>query len=334
MSVMGGEAGGMMQGQKGKQTSSRDVTMPHWLEPFVRQATRTGSGALYDLQDLYEGDTVADLTPDQLAGLDAMRGLTDSDFFNVAQDQFLQTAQGDAQYMDPALRDALMGGDFDLASFIGQARDATDFTQSDIARQALEGTAGGDYLYGGEAFQRAVDSAVNAATPRVASAFGGSVGGAGGSGLGRHAIGQSAIDAFAGQYGDERDRMLRAAGILDAGGRADRGTFLDFAGQEMSRGQRGREVLAGLDDRERDRQMAAAAALPDIGMLDANTRMQIGEYLQGQQQREIDAPIQNQLNLLMAALGIPGAYSPYLGDRGTQRTRNFGWGTYGSAKFG
>jgi hypothetical protein len=333
---MSGEAGGSMGGQKEKQTQSDRVQIPSFLEPFVRQSVGTGSMALGELSRLSRQDTVADLTPEQLQGLEGMRGMLGGDYFSTAQNTFMDAAQGQGlDYLDPQLRQALMGsgGNFDLGSFVNQARDATAFTENDIARQALESTAGGDYLYGGEGFNRAVDAAVNAATPRVASAFGGSVGGASGSGLARQAIGQSALDAFAGQYGNERRNQLGAANTLDAGGRADRAGYLGFAGNQMGREFAGQQMLAGMSGDERNRQMAAAAGLPDIGMLDANTQMQIGEYLQNQQQREMSAPLENQLRLLMAAMSGPGQFAPFLGQDSVGRRRQFEWGTEGSFGF-
>lgn len=334
----GGSAGGGFGVDRGKGHSDtkQNITMPDWLEPFVRQSTGTAGRSLGRLEQLSNQDTVADLTPDQMQGLESMRNLVGGDFFNTAQNVFMDTAQGQGlDFLDPQLREALMGSgtSSDLGSFVNKARDATAFTENDIARQALESTAQGDYLYGGEGFNAAVNAAVNAATPRVASAFGGSVGGAGGSGLAKSAIGQSALDAFAGQYGQERRNQLGAAGTLDAGGRADRFGYLGLADNQMGRDLAGQQMLAGMSGDERNRQMAAAAALPDIGMLDANTQMQIGEYLQGQQQREIDAPIDNQLRLLMAALQGPGSFSPYLGQNTRQDYRNTNYSTWGQGEF-
>lgn len=313
-------------GSKGKSKSSSEVTLPDWLKPFVTQSTSTAQGALGDLSRLMRGDTVADLNFDQLAGLDAMRGLAGGDFFGTAQDVFMDAARGvGTGFLDPALRDQLMGSDFDLGSFVNQARDATAFTENQVAQDQLERTASGDYLFGGKGFDAALNAAINSALPQVASAFGGTVGGVG-SGLASTAVNQAALDAFAGQYGQERGRQLGAAEALASGGRADRAGFLDFSNAAMNRGQRGRELLAGLSDTERGRQMAAAAGLPDIGMLDANAMMQVGEYLQGQEQREMTAPLENMLRLFMASSGAPSQFAPFLGQNTRGKTSQFGWG--------
>lgn len=310
---------------KGKSQSQSTVNMPDWLQPFVQQSTGTASSALQRLQQLSGQDTVADLTDEQLAGLDAMRGLVGSDFYTTAQNTFMNAAQGQGTgFMDPALVRQLSGEDFDLNSFVNQMRDATGFTNNQIAQDALERTAAGDYLYGGDAFDAALQASINSALPQVASAFGGSVGGVG-SGLASTAVNQAALDAFASQYGQERARQLGAAESLQNAGISDRAAYMNAANNQMNRNLAGQEILAGISDSERQRQMAAAAALPDIGMLDANTQMQIGEYLQNQQQNEMNAPLQNQLQLLMAALQGPGSYAPYLGQDSWERFRNKGW---------
>ena len=97
------------------------------------------------------------------------------------------------------------------------------------ANNELLATARGDYLFGGEGFDAAVDAATRRVMPEVFSAFGSA--GRGDSGLARTALGQGIADAFAGQYGNERTRQLAAvaalpgaagqsAGLLDSIGRA------------------------------------------------------------------------------------------------------------------
>lgn len=75
----------------------------------------------------------------------------------------------------------------------------------------LLATARGDYLYGGDAFNAAVEAAQRQAMPGVLSAFG-RAGRDGG--LAQTAMAQAFADPFAAQYGNERTRQLQAAQIL------------------------------------------------------------------------------------------------------------------------
>jgi hypothetical protein len=80
------------------------------------------------------------------------------------------------------------------------------------ALQALQQTAGGQYLYGGPQQQAFIDAAVRGAAPGIFSQFGAA--GGGGGGLQKAALDQSAVDAYASLYGDERNRQLQAATAL------------------------------------------------------------------------------------------------------------------------
>lgn len=333
----GGTASGSagVSRSKGHENTSQQVQVPDWLQPFVGQATDSASNALTRLDTLSNQDTVADLTPEQLQGLQGMRDMLGGEFFGTAQNTFMDAAKGMGQgFLSPELQDYFGAQNVSPADTIGQYRDALGFTNNQTAQDALEGTARGDYLYGGQGFDRAVQASMNSALPQIASAFGGSVGGASGAGLSRAAVGEAAVDAFAGQYGQERANMLGAANTLDAGGRFDRGLYSGLAEGQQNRAMQGNMFLGDMTNNERNRQMAAAAGLPDIGMLDANTQMQIGEYLQNQQQNEMSAPIDNQLQLLMAALQVPGAVSPFFGQTGRRDYRNTNWGMKGSASGG
>lgn len=313
----------------GKGSSSTKVKIPSWLKPFVTQATGVASGALGGLQGMMSGDTVADLTPDQLAGLESMRGLVGGDFFGTAQDVFMNAAQGiGTGFLDPGVQQYFGSQNIAPGDMINQYQQALAFTQNPEAQNALEATARGDYLYGGEGFDAAINAAMNKAIPQIASTYGGTVGGIG-SGLASTAVNSAFADAFASQYGQERGRQMGAASALDQGGRFDRSLYSGLAEGQQNRAMQANQFLGNMSNMERQRQMAAAAGLPDIGMLDANAQMQIGEYLQGQEQRELDAPIRNQLQLLMAALQGPGSFSPFLGSKTNSSQFGFNLGTSG-----
>lgn len=80
------------------------------------------------------------------------------------------------------------------------------------AMDAFQSTARGDFLFGGQGFDEAVNAAMRQAQPHILSRFGGS--GRGTGGLAQAAIGQAATDAFAGQFGQERQRQMQAAQML------------------------------------------------------------------------------------------------------------------------
>lgn len=76
------------------------------------------------------------------------------------------------------------------------------------ANNQLTGTLNGDYLYGGSGFNAAVDAATRKAMPQVNSQF--ESAGRLNSGLAKTAQTQAIGDAFASQYGDERQNQQRA----------------------------------------------------------------------------------------------------------------------------
>jgi hypothetical protein len=228
----------------------------------------------------------------QLLGIG--RATQDGGAFDTATNTMMQAAQGQdiSSYIDGSALAALQG--------------ATGGQMDPLTRQTLEQTAGGDFLMGGRGFDAAVDAAVRAAMPKVSSMFGRAGAGAATGGLAQESIGRAAIDAFAGQYGQERQNQLGAANALESLGLARGGQQMDAA-----------SILAGLGSNERNRQMAAAGMLPDIAMADFNVLSGIGQQQQDLNQARINNPMNAQLQLLMAALqGLP--ISDLLGRKGKQ----------------
>lgn len=80
--------------------------------------------------------------------------------------------------------------------------------------QTFQDTVGGDYLYGGDGFNAALDAASRAITPQVKSAFN-SAGRTSG-GLQEAAIAEELGDVFAGMYGQERGRQQAAMAAAPA----------------------------------------------------------------------------------------------------------------------
>ena len=141
----------------GKDSDSETVTrteIPAFLQPFVKKQAAVGEGALTRLEGMLSGagadELVAGFDPlqEEAFGLAADRARGGGGFLPAAERAFLSTAEGvdPRSYIDPA------------------------------AYGALESTASGDFLYGGEGFDAAVEAAVRAAAPGILSTFGGAGG--------------------------------------------------------------------------------------------------------------------------------------------------------------
>ncbi len=103
------------------------------------------------------------------------------------------------------------------ANFSPQTENALNLTEqramagSPVMRASnaeLQRTLNGDYLHGGSGFDAALQAAANKITPMVQSGF--NQGGRLNSGLSRVAETQALGDAFASQYGQERNHQLQA----------------------------------------------------------------------------------------------------------------------------
>jgi len=201
--------------------------------------------------------TAATLTGAQSGGLpaevlSALRGVSGDDlsFLDPSSVAALRDLTGGAD-ISPVATDEfgnIVGGEFIPAS----------------SRSTLESTASGDFLFGGEGFDAAVDAAVRAARPGILSTFGRAGAGGATGGLARTAIARSAIDAFAEQFGQERGRQLSAADRLAELGLADRSQRLDAAGRAADVGLANNQ-LAIDDARSR---LGAADTLSNLGLLE------------------------------------------------------------------
>lgn len=339
-------------GSKGSGSSKSRVIIPEFLKPFLEKATGYAGGALDRLSTLSGGELVADFDPIQeLAHSLGIREALDGEFIPAAQQTLLKAAKGQGieDFLDPTALAALTkaAGGQDLSSFIpAEALDAlkglstkagpdtsrlaalSDSSLPPEAIEALTRTTKGDYLFGGEGFNAAVDAAVRAARPYILSTFGRAGSGGASGGLSQAAVGKSAVDAFASQYANERQNQLSAANALanlnitDTGQRASIEQMianLGLAGDSsklsaagalagLGEGERGRalsaaDLLGRFGDSERSRALSAAGILPEIGMAGVNLLSDIGAEKQAQEQLKLDAPIMAQLRLLSAALG-------------------------------
>jgi len=285
----------------------------------------------------------------QAFDLAARRAMGESGFFPAAQDQLYQTALGrdissilpdsalsglggfgGLDYLPPdalgAISSAAAGG-----AIPSQAMDAftnasnfnlnptavsalTRATSGDLlpasSREALNSTASGDYLYGGPGFDQAVQSAVRAATPGILSTFkNAGVGGATG-GLAQAAIGKAAVDAFANQYGQERQNQLSAASLLGDFGLSNNAQQLGAA-----------QSLANLGISEQSQRLAGAGGLADLGLSGQAQRLAGGTALAdiagSERNRQLQAGVtqagllggladSERARAIQSAVGLPG----------------------------
>lgn len=134
-------------------------------------------------------------------------------------DQRLQSASGTAESLYSGGNPPYYPGQT-VVPFSGESEQAMDLTRGlalngipgmQQASDAFSGTAGGDYLYGGPGFNAAMGAAQRDIVPRVQSAFGRA--GRHQSGLAQAAVAEELGDAFAGMYGDERQRQMQSLAL-------------------------------------------------------------------------------------------------------------------------
>ena len=192
--------------------------------------------------DVLSGDVISSLTdaagaalPPQISALLSLVGGGSGEALPGTLENLMQPGAVDAGSTD-ALRGVLEGEVIPATS-----------------REALEGTARGDFLFGGEGFDQAVDAALRRANPEIISMFGSAGAGGATGGLAQAAVGQAAVDAFASQFGQERGRQLDAA---------DRLARLQLAGEGQD--INAASILAELGLAEGDQRLGAARTLGDL----------------------------------------------------------------------
>jgi hypothetical protein len=112
------------------------------------------------------------------------------------------------------------------------------------ALDQLAATARGDYLYGGEGFNAAVDAAYRRGMPQVLSRFGGA--GRDDGGLAKVALAQAFADPFAAQYGQERGFQQEAQRLLPGMSLLPGQTLQDIGKQYQELEQYGRNFPLSL----------------------------------------------------------------------------------------
>lgn len=202
-----------------------------------------------------------------------------------------------------ALQNEQIGGMDALSGLLGGAIPG-------VTTDALTSTARGDFLYGGDGFNAAVDAAVRRATPGILSTFGSAGAGGASGGLAQEAIGRAAIDAFASQYGQERSNQLGAAGTLgslslsDVGQRAGIAESIAQLGL-ADRGQRGdfAQAMGNLDLANTGQQSGIAQALAGLDLQNAGLGIDAASTLGQLGLASGDQQLRQALGLVNANLG-------------------------------
>lgn len=331
-------SGGTFGFGKGDNSSSasQSVNIPAFLQPLIGQATAVAGGTLGRLREASQGDLVAPFTGLQQQGqqLGVDRALGGGGFLPTAENTLLGAAQGTpiSQFLPPAafqgLSQLAQGGGAEsllppeaFSSLLGASQIPGE------ANDALLGTARGDFLFGGEGFDRAVEAAMNQARPAIGSVFGGAGAGGSSGGLAQTALGTAAIDAFARQFGQERLNQLGAANTLSGRGLQASGLLGSLGSDAAGRQLGASSVLGNFGQAERGRQLGAAQALPGLSQFAPGVLQGIGGQQQSLFQQQLDAPRMAQMQLLQSVLGIPGGFSSLFGQdaSGSGSNRNFGF---------
>jgi len=175
---------------------------------------------------------------------------------------------------------------------------------------ALQGTASGQNLFGGQGFNEAVDASLRYSTPAINQSFGGA--GRTGSAYHARALGDAASNAFAGQYGQERQNQLGAANSLGSYG-------MQGVGQQ----QQAAGMMPGLQQ---------AQYLPAQMRMGAGAQ-QYGLFDQPGAQENVQRWQQNQMSPWLAAQQF-GNFANAAGSGGQMQTGGGGGGGGGGNRLG
>lgn len=293
---MGGKSGDA-------QTSTQSRTIPDFLQGPLQGLTVEGSqisrNQLRNLETLLDREGPALVQPfdpaqeqGQQQTLDLAEAIQSGPLLQAGQGAVLDIARGDeVEQFFPTVADRL-----------------TEQQQlPGTTRETLESTAEGDFLFGGDAFNEAVDASIRQAQPQIASTFAGQGGrGAIDSGLAQTAMQQVASDAFARQFGQERARQQQAA--TDLG---------NLTMQLQQQNLQGPMALGDILQGERSRQLQAAQLAREQSLLGPQLMQQVGQQRQQQQQRELREPIMQRERLLTRAMDAAQPFR-FLGQQQTQ----------------
>lgn len=296
----GGDPGG--GGGGGTQTTQTVEKADPWegQQPYLAKGFQEAERVFLakNPPNFYPGSTVVPYSWETQTAMDLQRNraLNGSPIQQAGTDQLTQTLRGDYLnnlgdiYYNPIQQEVhsnvispLMGD-----SYLNQVDDI--FNQSPMAastNSALMDTINGNYLYGNPGFNAALEAAQRQITPQIESAFERS--GRSGGGLVQEAKTRAFADAFAQQYGQERQNQLNAI----QSGQASTGALAQNVGQARQAqlqagqlGQQGTEILLGNLAKERENQNRSMLFAPQMAGLDYQDYSKLAEV--GAQKEQLE----------------------------------------------
>ena len=321
----------------------QQTAIPEFLKPILADAANVQQGALQSSLALLSQDNalLSPFNQNQNAALALQADLARNDpnnFLGTTQNVLQEAALGEEvvplfnrgrtllESPDIINRLQTMGSTNPLEAVRGEMDSLAGIARGDnniggVGRSALESTAQGDFLYGGEGFNAALDAATRAAMPGINSRFAMGGSGAVDGGLAQTARTQAVADAFARQYGQERANQLAAGNQLlsDQGRRTSQ--QIGAAGQlgglalgnnaqmqsALGTALRGNQAAGGAlssaANQERARQLNAALKLPQVGLLNSQLLGQVGDRQQAQETARRQANAQAMSQLLNNSFG-------------------------------
>jgi hypothetical protein len=277
------------------------IAIPEFLKPFLAESADTSHGALQGLTSVLSKENALTSPFNSLQELSQQMALNEAngEFVNHAKNVFRQTASGETAVDVFNQSRSLLANPDGL-----DALQSLNTPSNTAAISALEDTASGDFLYGNPGFDAAVQASVAQAMPNINSQFS-LQGGAGAlsGGLKDSAIAEVTANAFAREFGNERNRQVGAANQLNNFGLNATGQRLGALNSLIGAQQKAGSVLTGVADQERARQLQAAAQLPGIGLLDSSIIGGVGDLRQQQEERAKQGQVQSLQQLLGSSFG-------------------------------
>jgi hypothetical protein len=220
-------------------------------------------------------------SPIQTAGTNQLSDTLSGTYLNAARDQYDNsplTNDINNLALAPTLRGDYVKNAPGMYWSAPAAQGVNNFTGS---------TLNGDYLYGGQGFNAAVDAAGRKIIPQVQSAFEKS--GRTNSGLAQTAMTQALSDSFAQQYGQERQNQLQAAQL----GNTSNDSYLQTIARERQNQLQAAQTAntsnqSYLDmlSKERENQIRSMLFAPQMASLDYQDYSKLGEV--GSQRETLD----------------------------------------------
>lgn len=277
------------------------TAIPEFLKPFLAQSVDASQGAMTSLTQLLARDNALTSPFNNLQ--------------NQSQQMVLDVAQGEGGFIPQA--QSVLSEIADGSDIFDTFNQGSDLLTNSSGRSALQQTADGDFLFGNPGFDAAVQAAIAQAMPHIGSniALQGGAGALSGSAKDT-ALVEAATNAFAREFGNERNRQIGAANSLVG---ADQ-----FAGN----------TLANIANADRTRQFAAASQLPQVGLLGSELIGSVGDARQAQEERTKLGQANAMQQLLSSAFGNVNPNALFGNINSVQSNSNTAGGILGGALAG